>query len=243
MIKSETRVWLGCLAILAGPLAGTAHSADMTVPVYKAQPVLIDDWSPWQLRVRALGVLPDSSGSTVNVQGVTAFSTPNAGLSIGSSVVPELDISYFFSRNISAELILGVTPHNITGTGSLNGLNVGKTWLLPPTLTFQYHFTSFGAFQPYIGVGANYTVFYDQSAGNVANNGVTVTGLNVKNSAGAVAQVGFDYMINRHWGLNFDAKKIYLEPNYTATVNNTIPVNGTAHIDPWLIGGGLTYRF
>ena len=77
-----------------------------------------------------------------------------------NSFVPEFDISYFFTQNIAAELILGVTPHHVYGTGAAatDGLDVGKAWLLPPTLTLQYHFTDFGAFKPYIGAGVNYTV-------------------------------------------------------------------------------------
>jgi outer membrane protein len=234
------------LLVLAATLCGAAVSAQaadlQAAPVYKKAPA-IDVWNPWMIRVRALGVLPDASGSTVNVSGVPALSSPNSGLSIGNSVVPELDISYFFTRNIAAELILGVTKHTITGTGTLGGLNIGSTWLLPPTLTLQYHFTDFGAFKPYIGAGVNYTVFYNQTAGNTPLNGLTVTGLSVGNSFGAVGQVGFDYMLDRHWGLNFDVKKLFLEPNYTATVNGAIPVSGRANINPWLIAGGVTYKF
>lgn len=231
-------------AAMAACLAAPATAADLgTQPVYTKAPPAIDVWNPWMIRVRALGVVPDASGSSVNVAGQPGLSSPSSGLSIGDSVVPELDISYFFTRNIAAELILGVTPHHITGTGALAGLDVGHTWLLPPTLMFQYHFTDFGAFKPYLGVGVNYTVFFDQSAGNTASNGLTVTGLSVSNSFGAAAQVGFDYMIDRHWGLNFDVKKLYLEPNYSATVNNAIAVNGTANINPWLIAGGITYKF
>ena len=121
--------------------------------------------SPWQLRLRALGVLPATTGSSVNVTGVPALSSPNSGLWIANSIVPELDVSYYFTRNFSAELVLGVTPHNITGSGALAGLNVGTAWLLPPTLMAQYHFTDFGAFQPYFGIGANYTFFFSQNSG------------------------------------------------------------------------------
>lgn len=199
--------------------------------------------SPWQVRVRALGVLPASGGSTVNVQGVPALSTPNSGLSIGNSIVPELDISYFITRNVAAELILGVTPHNITGTGALANTNIGSAWLLPPTLLAQYHFTDFGPFKPYIGIGLNYTIFFSQSPGYTPTNGLGVTNLSINNTVGGAVQVGFDYMIDKHWGVNFDVKKYILRPTYNATVNNTIQVNGTAVIDPWIIGAGVTYRF
>jgi len=234
------------LLVLAAALYGAgvpAQAADLPVkPVYtKAPPV--ETWNPWMIRVRALGVLPDASGSTVNVSGVPALSSPNSGLSIGNSVVPEVDISYFFTKNIAAELILGVTRHSINGTGTLSNLDIGHATLLPPTLTLQYHFTDFGAFKPYIGAGINYTVFFNQSAGNLPLNGLSVTQLNVSNSFGAAVQVGFDYMIDRHWGLNFDVKKLYLEPNYSATVNNVIPVSGRANIDPWLVAGGVAYKF
>jgi outer membrane protein len=229
-------------AAMAGAAWQPALAADLApAPVYtKAAP--IDTWSPWELRVRALGVLPDASGSTVNVIGAPGLSSPNSGLKIGDSVVPELDITYFFSKNLAAELILGVTPHHITGTGALAGLDIGKTWLLPPTLTVQYHFTNFGAFQPYVGVGVNYTAFFSTSAAN-AGGPLSVTSLGVTSTFGAAAQVGFDYMIDRHWGLNFDVKKLYMEPKFDATVNNIIAVNGRANINPWLIGGGVAYKF
>ncbi len=231
------------LAAVLGGVTVSAQAADLSAkPVYTKAPV-VDAWNPWMIRVRALGVLPDASGSTVNVLGVPALSSPNSGLSIGNSVVPELDISYFFTQNIAAELILGVTKHSITGTGTLAGLDIGKSWLLPPSLTVQYHFTDFGAFKPYIGVGVNYTVFFSQSAANTPANGLAVTSLHISNSFGAVAQVGFDYMLDRHWGLNFDVKKLFLEPNYSATVNNAIPVSGRANINPWLVAGGITYKF
>ncbi len=230
---------------LATALAGTAPMAQAAdLPVYKkAPPPIVEPWNPWMLRVRALAVIPDASGSSVNVFGVPALSSPNSGLSISDQVVPELDISYFFTRNIAAELILGVTKHHVTGTGSLGGMDIGKSWLLPPTLTLQYHFTDFGPFKPYIGAGVNYTWFFSQTAANVPWNGLAVTQFHINNAFGAAVQVGFDYMLDRHWGLNVDMKKLFLQPNYSATVNGAIPVSGRANIDPWLVAGGVTYKF
>ena len=224
-------------------IAGTMVAATLMACSLGQTAKADDTQSPWQVRVRALAVLPASSGSTVNVQGVPALSSPNSGLSIGNSIVPELDISYYFTPNVAAELILGVTPHNITGTGALANLNIGRAWLLPPTLLAQYHFTDFGAFKPYIGIGVNYTIFFSQSTGYTPTNGLGVTNLSINNTVGGAFQVGFDYMFDKHWGVNFDVKKYLLRPTYNATVNNTIPVTGTAAIDPWIIGAGVTYRF
>jgi outer membrane protein len=225
---------------LATALAGAAlpaQAADLpAAPVYKAP--VYEPWNPWMIRLRALGVITENSGHVDQVLG--------SGLSTSDTVVPELDISYFFTRNIAAELILGVTKHHVTGTGvpATNGLDVGKAWLLPPTLTLQYHFTDFGAFKPYIGGGVNYTFFFSQSAGNVANGaGVAVTNSHLKDSFAPVAQFGFDYMIDKHWGWNVDVKKIWLRPNWDGTLNGVTPVSGKVNLDPWLVGTGITYKF
>jgi outer membrane protein len=212
-----------------------AVAADLGAkPVYKAPAV--EAWNPWMIRVRALGVVTRDSGSVDQV--------PGSGLATSDSVVPELDISYFFTKNIAAELILGVTPHHVTGTGvaTTNGLDVGKAWLLPPTLTFQYHFTDFGAFKPYIGAGANYTVFFSQSAGNTSNGTVTVTSSSLHNSFAPAAQIGFDYMFDRHWGWNVDVKKLWLRPDWNGN-SNVGALTGKVNLDPWLIGTGIVYKF
>jgi len=221
------------LAVLAEP----AVAADMPAPapVYKAP--AIEAWNPWMIRLRALGVVTRNSGSVDQV--------PGSGLSTSDMVVPELDITYFFTPNIAAELILGVTRHHVTGTGAAatNDLDVGKAWLLPPTLTLQYHFTNFGAFKPYIGAGVNYTVFFDQSAGNTPNGaGVIITDSHLHNTFAPALQIGFDYMIDRHWGVNVDVKKLWLRPEWDGT-SNVGALTGKVNLDPWLIGAGVTYKF
>ena len=125
---------------MVGGMAGWAMAADVAAkPIYKAAPA-VEAWNPWMLRLRALGVVTRNSGSVDTVAG--------SGLTTTDTVVPELDITYFFTRNIAAELILGTTKHSITGTGSIDNLPVGSAWLLPPTLTLQYHFTDFGRSSP-----------------------------------------------------------------------------------------------
>ncbi|MEV4605458.1 OmpW family protein [Neorhizobium sp. LMR1-1-1.1] len=218
------------VGISAGFFAFGAAAADMApAQVAPVAEEVISSPSPWQMRVRALGVITRDSGS---VDQSSAY-----GLEYSDTVIPELDISYFFTDNIAAELILGTTYAKINTTGAAD-LDVGKAWLLPPTLTLQYHFTDFGAFKPYVGAGINYSMFYNQSDKGGFKN------LDVKNDFGWALQAGFDYMLDEHWGINFDVKKIFLETDWK--VDNSplgVPLSGKAKIDPWLIGAGVTYRF
>lgn len=216
--------------LLAGTALTSAQAADL--PSTKQQPSLpmLTTWSPWMIRGRALVVMPQPDAS-LRVGGVPV---PGADVDISTSVVPELDISYFFTKNIAVELILGVTPHRVKGDGVLAGTRIGSAWLLPPTLMLQYHFTDFGKFKPYVGVGVNYTVFFNEKARG------GFTNFDLKDTFGLALQVGADYMIDEHWGINFDVKKIFLEPK--VKVNNGL-VSGKVKIDPWLFGAGVTYKF
>jgi outer membrane protein len=229
METEMNRKWSGlAAAALAMTCAQQALAADLGSSEPPAAFEAVAPKSPWQIRVRALGVITQDSGSVDGISG--------SDLSYSDTVIPELDITYFFTNNIAAELILGTTFAKVNGEGSISALGeIGETWLLPPTLTLQYHFTNFGKFKPYVGAGVNYTIFYNQSADSADN-------LHIKNSFGAALQAGFDYMIDDHWGVNLDVKKIFLEPDYDVTVGGT-KMHGTAEINPWLVGAGLTYRF
>ena len=213
-------------ALVALALGGVVAA----VPAARAQEpaVVAAEKSPWQVRLRGVLVMPEDGGK---VNGV-----PGSDLKYSDSVIPELDISYYFTDNIAAELILGVTKHDIKGAGSIAALGtIGSTWILPPTLTLQYHFTNFGAFKPYLGAGINYSVFFSEDAKSADS-------LNIDDTFGGALQVGFDYMLNDHWGLNLDVKKLLLEPDFDVGVGGQ-KLSGTADLNPWLVGVGVTYRF
>jgi outer membrane protein W len=63
------------------------------------------------------------------------------------------------------ELIAGISEHQVSfenSTGAaIAGLSDGQSlfdaWVLPPTLTLQYHFLPENNIRPYVGVGVNYT--------------------------------------------------------------------------------------
>ncbi|WP_430942999.1 OmpW/AlkL family protein [Rhodovulum sp. DZ06] len=162
---------------------------------------------------------------------------------ISTSVIPELDFTYFFTPNIAAELILGTTPHDIDGKGAINGLDVGSVWLLPPTLTLQYHVTQLGDWtgiknmdkiKPYFGAGVNYTIFYGESAGDPA-----VGTVSLDDTFGVAFQAGVDIEITEGIYANMDVKYIMLETDWTSSTG----LSGKAEINPVLVGFGIGARF
>ena len=175
----------------------------------------------FQIRVRAIGVIPDDS-SSVNIGGKTDVST---------ETVPEVDFTYFITENIAAELIAATAEHEITHSAAGD---LGDAWILPPTLTLQYHFTPDNKFSPYVGAGINYSYFYgeDTAAG--------LTDLEVEGGWGTALQVGADYWINDNWGLNLDVKKLWL--NIDGKLNGGA-VRADVDLDPWIVGAGASYRF
>lgn len=181
------------------------------------------------IRARALGVVPQES-SKVNVSG-----TVQGKASVDNSVVPELDFSYFFTSNISAELIAAITPHKVHAVGSAAGANVnlGKSWLLPPTLTLQYHFNQLSWAKPYVGAGLNYTHFFNEKPG-------ALTSVDYSDSWGGALQAGVDVPISGNWYFNADVKKVFIS---TTAKFNGGSVRGDVDIDPWLIGVGIGYKF
>ena len=188
-----------------------------------------NEFSKWQFRLRGVVVAPDESASIEAIGGDADIST---------SVIPEIDITYFFTKNIAAELILGTTKHNVKAVNTAVGdIDLGSVWLLPPTLTAQYHFNE-GDFKPYVGAGINYTIFYGAKEGPVADD------INYDNSVGFALQAGLDYNFSENWFVNIDIKKLFL--NTDATINATSALGATVgaavDINPWLIGAGVGYR-
>ena len=87
------------------------------------------------------------------------------GLSINNKTIPEVDITYFFSPNLAAELILTYPQKH---TLSSNGTEIGTLKHLPPTLSLQYHFAPNDTFRPYVGAGLNFTNISDVKWGATA---------------------------------------------------------------------------
>lgn len=142
-------------------MGSMAAAADLPLRKSTLHVLAQDNYSPWMIRVRTIAILPDSSAKVYS--GSTLL---NGSLNASNSVVPELEISYFFTKNIAVEAICCITPHGVKATGGLAATGtLGKTILFPPTVLLQYHFTDLGALKPYVGVGVNYSHFFRNGDG------------------------------------------------------------------------------
>ncbi len=180
--------------------------------------------NPWMVRVRAVDLLWANGQSGGVVQ--------SANVKAADKVIPEFDISYFFTKNIAAELVLTYPQSIQIDTG---GNKLGTIKALPPSLLLQYHFTNFGAFKPYVGAGVNYTIF--SSRNNLSGGAYSID----NSSFGAVGQVGMDYMFDKNWGLNVDVKYATMSTNVTDTATGANV--GKLTLNPWMPAVGVTYKF
>jgi len=192
-----------------------------------AQEVLTQDAGTIEVRLRALAVIPETS-STVTVIGGHADAS--------TSVIPELDGTYFITPNWAVEEIAGVTQHDIHARNTAIGtVDLGSVWLLPPTLTLQYHYQPTPSVDLYGGAGINYTFFLGPY---LPPNGPAKS-IGYDNNVGAALQFGFDWAVSGPWVVNFDVKQLFL--NTTAHINGAI--KASVSLDPTLIGVGVGYRF
>ena len=191
------------------------------------------------IRIRGIMIAPTESSGGI----LPTF--PTEEVKVNNSVMPEVDITHMVSNNVGLELIAATTKHNASGTSGTTG-GIGKlasTWVLPPTLTVQYHFAPEAKVRPYVGAGVNYTMFYSEKPSAGLEAAVGQTDVNLKDSFGWAAQAGVDIDLNEKMFLNFDVK--YIDIDTTARLATT--AIGTQRVkislDPIVIGVGVGFRF
>ncbi|MBX8485265.1 OmpW family protein [Pseudomonas cichorii] len=160
-----------------------------------------------------------------------------------------LTFAYMLTNHIGIEL-LAATPFN--HTVSVSGLGPGLDGKLadvkhlPPTLSLQYYpMAPSSKFQPYAGIGINYTTFFDNDlTSNRKDQGFS--NLKLKDSVGLAGQLGMDYLITDNVLLN--ASVWYVDIDTEATVDGPagLGFNKTkvsVDIDPWVYMVGVGYKF
>ena len=173
----------------------------------------------WVVRAGPYGVMPKSDNSDI--------------VEVDDGYALGFNFTYYFTPTWAVE-VLAATPfkHDVE---LLDGTKVAEVKHLPPTVSAQYHFPTESAFKPYVGLGLNYTLFFDESTtGPLAG-----TDLDLDASFGLAAQVGFDVELNDGWLLNLDARYIDIESD--ADLDGA-PLT-SVDISPWVFGAEIGKRF
>lgn len=175
--------------------------------------------SPWQLRLGVSKIVPTSAPGSI---------LPGE-VDIDSDTGPTFNLVYFFTPNLALD-VLGGLPflHDI----KLNGAKVGDTRQLPPIISLQWHFAPEAQLRPFVGVGVNYTYFYDEHLDNGAK-------LELSDSWGLALQAGLDLTLDEHWSLGADLRY--------ARIDSDVKIDGqrvgSVDVDPFVYSLNLAYRF
>ena len=263
--RRPTSLFRACVSTCAvfASSFGAVRAADVTNSQNAPTADAPNPFTGWYVKLGAMGVL-DRSSSNLYQQSIAGMIVPGIG-TVPVGVGPQFQIpgrgasysnfagvsfqgGYAFTPNWSLEVASGfplwatVTINGSSPTGPPSGTVLSK--LLPTSvpITGVYHFTQFGSFQPYLGAGIAPTFAL------AVRDGYS-TGSTYQPALGVVVQGGFDYMLNKHWGVFVDAKQGFVGTTGNSTGVNTAPslgpIAGTIKTNarPVSFSAGFTYHF
>ena len=152
-MKKSTLATMVLAALISAPSAFAYEAGDILV------------------RAGLTTVAPNDDSSNVNVDALGG--NVGMGVEVDSNTQIGLNLVYMLNSNWGVE-VLAATPfsHEVTLIDTAdNGLGLGDGKLaevthLPPTVSAVYFFDTQSAFTPYVGVGVNYTIFFDEEFTN-----------------------------------------------------------------------------
>ncbi|MBT7951190.1 MAG: OmpW family protein [Gammaproteobacteria bacterium] len=222
------------------------------------------------VRLRGIAIVPDDDSDQVRVAGLGTVQGLNGGessrVNVTKAIVPEVDITYMLTKYIGIEAIAGIANHDVelqdnglstlvttltggaAGSCLTDGFKIFDTWVLPPTVTIQYHFMPDNNIRPYAGVGVNYTAFlWDDATTQLETAVGGPVHVNSRNGWAWAAQVGVDIDWKDNWYFNIDLKYIDLETEASIFIDGG-PLAGTnlrvdTNVSPFVVGAGIGYRF
>ncbi len=245
--SARSRRRSGLALLLAGMLAATCSATAGAAETSPAD-------SKWRVRGRVIGIIPDDSSSNIQLEAGAARVPLSAGVSVDEAVVPELDVTYMITPHFGIEAIAGIANHEVYvdgtdatlgGLGVSDGTKIFDVWVLPPTVTLQYHFRPHARIRPYAGVGVNYTaMLWNDATERLETTLGSSVDVDTSSSWGWAAQFGFDWDLGNNWFANFDVKYIDIDTEASLFVKSLgAGLRVDLDINPWVVGAGIGYRF
>ncbi|CAI3789994.1 Outer membrane protein W [Pseudomonas sp. MM227] len=203
------------------------------------------------IRAGAATTAPNEDSGQLKLDGAKIAGTK---ATLDSDTQLGLAFAYMLTDHVGIEL-LAATPfqHTVgvrgisaaTGIGGLDG-KLADVKQLPPTLSLQYYpLAPTSRFQPYAGVGINYTLFYDEDLSG-ARKQQGFDNLKIQDSVGIAGQLGFDYMLGEHMMLNASVWYVDIDTKASVDGPTALGVGRTKvdlEVDPWVYMVGVGYKF
>ena len=204
------------------------------------------------VRGGATNIDPNSNKAGVYVEALGG-NTP-LSLSVDDNTQLGLNFVYFYDNNWAVE-VLAATPytHDISihdpqgiseGVFNVNvdGAQLAETTHLPPTISALYYFDTASNFKPYVGVGVNYTIFFEEEFKS-APKSLGFNDLELDSSFGLSAQVGADYLLNDQWHVNASIRYIDIDTEASFKIGDAIKGSADVEVDPMVFSLMLGYKF
>jgi len=198
------------------------------------------------LRIGATNVSPDESSTVISTTATGALAGTSVG--VGNNTQLGLNLVYMLTDNWGLEA-LAATPfeHDLSAAGlsqyGFSTTDLGDTKQLPPTVSALYFFgDSQSTVRPYLGLGVNYTLFFDKSLSGQAESELSAANLDLDDSFGVSARAGLDIKLNDRWLLNASVWNIDIDTD--ADFDSALGrVSVGVDVDPWVYMVSLGYKF
>jgi outer membrane protein len=221
-------------ALVVTPVAATDLVTSVELAPPSAPPI-------FYVHAGALGGFPQ-----VNAQPTGGGSFGVANVAIPPSYTMDLETGYFVTPNFAIAVSAAVPPiehfkatgfpqAGVFGTDLLGSTRAGLIMLL-----LQYHFTQFGALQPYAGIGGGYIANFGNISDGILSN------FSLDQNFALVLQAGANLMLTPNWGVYVDGKKEFLSTDaqgFVPTVAGPVRVRAHVTLDPWRAAAGITFKY
>lgn len=200
-------------------------SALALAAAFLAAPAMAQSRGDWTFSAGVHQVSPKSDNGTL--------AAGTLAVDVGNDIKPTVTGEYFFANNVGVELLAALPfKHdiNIAGLG-----RVGSTRHLPPVVSVQYHFNGGGRVSPFVGLGVNYTTFFNEETGGA----LAGSKLKLEDSWGLAAHAGLDIKVSGNGAVRVDAR--------WADIDTRVKLDGaalgTVNIDPLVYGVSYVHTF
>jgi outer membrane protein len=189
----------------------------------------------WILRLRVINIDPNESSDSISDTG--------SEVAVDSATVPEVDVTYLFTKRLGVEVVAAVADHDLRASGgAVGGADLGTVSLLPPTAVVQFHPFPGGVLDFYVGAGVNYTTFYSYDlSGDLADIGVT--DIEFDDSFGLAGDIGLNLWFGDHLNINGDIKYIQISTDAKVRAGSDTLDTVSVDINPWVFGVGVGWKF